>query len=298
MPRSLEALHLTNAYRSRLLASRQATAQLVASAWLAHLDPSDLDTSYARWLRQAVVTVENAKRQGVYLSDAYLAAFIAAETGSETRPRGLQPDPYLDTVDGRSLTQALATPLFTVKASIAVGRSVSEALRLGQARATRIVAVEVLDAPRRALGDLMVEERRVVGKVRVVSANACGACLALATGVEDPEAAHRTHAHCRCVWEPVIRGVRERYRRPTGREVFDALTPEEQARLFAGRGGAKKADLVRSGAVPFDALAKRESMEVTPDVYTEASLADLRRQANRLGRDALAPTIQEDGRDG
>lgn len=287
MPSSREALALTDAYRSRLLQARQYAASVTARAWQG-LDLRDLDGSFGTWLATAEAVVGGAKRHGVTVSDHYLAAFVAAETGDQPRPRALDPDPYLPTVDGRPLRQALATPLLTVKSAIGAGRT-DDALRLGQARATRIVAVEVLDAPRRALGDLMREEDRIVGWHRVVSANACGACLALASGDRMEKDAHvHTHSSCRCIAEPEVARVEQRYRRPSGREIFDAMTPEEQARLFAGRGGAEKADLVRSGAVPFDALVKRERQEVTPDQFTEASLDDLR---------AIAPAHDAPGHD-
>ena len=127
----------------------------------------------------------------------------------------------------------------------------------------------------------MASEDRVKGWRRVIGGNPCGACLAEADGrTHDPTDPFRRHSHCRCVREPVVRGVPDRYRRPTGREHFDALTPEGQAALFHGRGGEEKAALIRSGAVPLEALVKREPQVVTPDQFTEAPLGDLRALAN------------------
>lgn len=283
MPASRTALALTDAYRDRLLTIRQRAALVVAHGWR-NLEPARLEESYAAWLATTQATVEAAKREGVAASDAYLAAYLAAELASEARPRGLDPEPYLEAIGGRPLGRALLTPLLTVKVALQQGRPSSEALRLGLARATRIAAVEAMDAPRRALADLMRDEDRIAGWRRVTSRNACGACLALADGVvRDPGDVLETHGHCRCTAEPVVRGVRERIRRPTGREHFDALSHEEQDALFHGRGGAEKAELIRAGAVPFDALIQREHMEATPDEFTEAPLSRLRELATGDG---------------
>jgi hypothetical protein len=288
VPSTPQAYRLTDTYRSNLLDLRARTAHLAASAWMA-LSLRDLDASYGRWRSLVGAAVEGVKRQGVTLSDAYLATYVAAELGTHPQLQGLDPSPFVDTVDGRSLADALTPPLFTVKRALAEGRQ--DALRLGLVRATRVVSEEVLDAPRRALGDLMANEDRVDGWKRVIGANPCGACLAQADGrVHEPTDAFHRHGHCRCVREPVVRGVPDTFRRPTGREFFDGLSPEDQAALFHGRGGAEKADLIRSGAVPLDALVRREAQVVTPDQFTEASLDDLRALANRPGDPGPTPT--------
>lgn len=297
MPASRTSLALTDSYRDRLLGVRLQAALTLRRAWAA-LDPRDLDTTFGRWLDAAAAFVGAAKRAGVAATDAYLAAYLSEELATDVRARGIDPEPYLPTVDGRDLRTALLPALFTVKATVAQGRDVDTGLAFGLHRATRIAAVEVMDAPRRALRDLMQEDDRIRGYRRATAPMACGACLALATeAVLPPAEPLRQHTHCRCTAEPVVRGVRERVRRPTGREYFDALTPAQQAALFHGRGGAEKADLIRTGAVPFEALVERTEQAVTPDQFTEASLAALRAKATGPDRDGGAST-QEDGRDG
>lgn len=279
MPADRTALALTDAYRDRLLQARLRAAQLAARTWPL-VDPKNLDESYARWHAANVAGAEAVKRDGVTLTDAYFASYLAASLATEVRPRGLDPEPYLDTVDGRTLARAFITPLLLVKHLLRSGRMPDEALRIGQARATRVAAVEALSAPRRALGDLIREEDRVKGWRRVTAPNACGACLALATSVvRDPEDVLEEHGHCRCTAEPVVRNVRERILRPTGRDLFDSLGRDAQAALFHGRGGEEKAELIRSGAVPFDALICRQSMADVPDTFTEQSLGALRELA-------------------
>jgi hypothetical protein len=158
---------------------------------------------------------------------------------------------------------------------VAAGRP--DALRLGLVRATRIVSEEVSGAPRRALGDLMAEDERVDGWRRVTSRRARAApAWRSRTAVHAPADAVPSARPLSLLREAVLRGVPERYPgRPAGK-LFDSLSPADQAALFHGRGGAEKADLVRSGAVPFDALVKHERQAALPDQFTEASLADLR----------------------
>lgn len=279
MPASPASVDLTNRYRSTLLTMREGSARFAAQALLT-LDLRDVDASFDSWRSRMVEVVEEQKRQGVLLTDAYLAAFIGSELGEPSTPaEGVDPDEYMNTEDGRSLDAALLTPLFTIKAARASGRR--DAVRLGVVRATRIVSEEVLGAPRRALGKLIVKDTRVSGWTRVTGSGPCGACLAQAGTVNAPDTPFRRHGHCRCIREAVVRGVPQTYRRPTGREVFDTLSPKAQAALFHGRGGEEKADLVRSGAVPLAALVRHEPMRVTPDQYTETSLADLRALTNR-----------------
>lgn len=280
MARGDASLQLTDAYQAHLLADRLAVAGATASSWRS-LDPADLDGSYGRWLAGMTPFLTAYKARGVAASDGYLAAFLSSELATHVAPRGLNPEAYLTARSGAPLAEVLTNPLVTVKLAVRSGRSVEQALHLGLVRATRTAAVEALDAPRRALSDLMAEDDRIEGWERATSPNACGACLALATGdTHDPHKPLPTHDHCRCVTEPVVRHSRHRVRRQTGREMFDAMTPAEQDALFHGRGGAEKADLVRTGAVPFDALIHRDAQTAVPDQFTEASLGALRMHAH------------------
>lgn len=279
MAANRRSLALTDRYRDALLQLRLRATVATAQAWR-NLSPEDLDGSYRAWMATAIAVVEASKVRGVALSDAYLAAFLASETGREYQPRGVDPDAYMDTEDGRSLAAALVVPLLTVK-MLADSRGLDVALGMGLLRASRIVATEVLGAPRRALGDLMADTPEVKGWRRVTRPNACGACLALANGVVmDPGARLKVHGNCRCTAEPVVRGVRDRYIRPTGEEIFRAMSPKQQAELFRGRGGEEKAELLRSGAVPFAALVAHQEQAVGPATFTEASLKALRNMAS------------------
>ena len=155
-------------------------------------------------------------------------------------------------------------------------RALNRILAAGLTRARAIAAWQVAESARTALADAMTESDVVVGWRRATSGAPCGACLAAATGaILDTEDVPEAHTNCQCVAEPVIRGVRDLHPRPTGEEIFDSLTAEQQDALFAGRGGAEKARLIRSGT-PLSALITRSTMAAQADQITETPLAALR----------------------
>lgn len=278
MPATEHAVRLTDAYRARLLVIRQQAVALAATRWR-QVSLADLDGTFDRWTTVIAGLLEQAQRAGVTLTDAYLAAYLAAELQRPVQPRGLAVDEFAGRDrSGRPLDTALASAIITTKIAIRQGRNPDEALRMGRSRAIRTVASETLAAPRDALGKLMVEDDRVKGWRRLTAPGACGACLASATGnIESTRAHLKTHRFCRCQPEPVAAGVRETVHRPTGREIFDAMTPAEQAALFHGRGSEEKAQLIRSGAVPFEALIAPSPMVTMPDDITETPVEALTR---------------------
>lgn len=273
MPATREAVHATDAYRYQLLAIRAQLTRLLIAQWRA-VDVVDLNGTYKRWLDAATITLAAAQRHGVQLTTSYLTVFLSAELGKPTTPAvHIVPDLLAGKgMDGRPLDEVLLPALFTVKIAIGQRRTFSEALTMGLNRALRTAAVEYEAASRSALDQLLAGDQRVAGWRRVTSGNACGACLAAATGaIQREQTTMPVHAHCRCTKEPVVRGVRERYQRPTGRETFDAMTSGQQDALL----GVEKADLIRSGQVPFDRLIAEVPMVHAPDGITEAPLQAL-----------------------
>jgi hypothetical protein len=279
VPASRQGVALTDAYRVRLLTIRQETVFSLARSWQ-NIDPADIRTGFATWLATAVPLIDGVKRRNVDLTDTYLAAYITAELHTDVPRRNPDADQYLNTADGRPTERSLSPALFTILTGIAGGWSANRALRAGLARVNRVVGDGLNEAPRRALAELAASDDRIIAERRVTSGNCCGACLASAGERVNPGAGRQTHGGCRCTWEPVLAGVPERFRRPTGEEIFGAMSTTEQDALFRGRGGAEKAELIRSGSVPLSALVKREPQAATADQFTEASLADLRSQAN------------------
>lgn len=276
MPATEQAARLTDAYRARLLAVRLQAVTVTTRRW-SQITLTDLDGSFDTWLEAAVAVLTMAQRTGVALTDAYLAAFLSAELGRQSDTQGVDPDEFAgQDRAGRPLARALGAAIITTKVALRQGRNGQDALRMGRNRAVRTVATETLAAPRDALGSLVEFDERVKGHRRVIAPGACGACLASASGdVQGKAEPLKVHRFCRCQSEPVVAGVRETVRRPTGHEVFNSLSAAQQGALFHGRGGEEKAALIRSGEVPFESLIAPVPLKAEPDGITEAPLAAL-----------------------
>lgn len=276
MPRNASSLALTDGYARSLFALRERTARVVLGAWV--LDPRDVGGSLGRWLSVAVPVLGGGQRAAAELAAAYLSAYRASELGGRALAYDLNADRYAgQTPDGRPLRRVLSTSQVAVRVALDRGTNAEVASRWGATRALRTVRQEVAEAARFAQRDLMDADDRITGWRRVTGAMPCGACLAASTGaVRRTSEVPPAHAACRCVAEPVVRGVRERVHRPTGEERFAAMSPDEQDALFAGTGGREKADLIRSGAVALAALIAVEHRPDARDTITETPLQALR----------------------
>jgi hypothetical protein len=278
MPATEQAIQVTDAYRTRLLTIRQRAVAVIRARW-SLVNADDLDGTFDAWLTVATATLLAAQRTGVTLSDQYLATFLSAELGRTVPPAGVDPDRFAGQDQaGQPLGKALAASLITAKIAIAQGRNRAEAQAMARNRAVRTTATESLSAPREALGVLMTENDAVKGWRRVTAPGACGACLASADGSIQTDRL-KIHRFDRCTSEPVVDGADETVRRPTGREIFDRLSPAQQAALFHGRGGEEKARLIRDGEVPFEALIAPTPLAAEPNGITEAPLQDLAARA-------------------
>lgn len=286
MPAAERSVRITDTYRTRVAGLRRAAVAAVAGLWTLEVD--NLEATFAAWLARSELVLAATQTQIARSADAYAAAFVGSELGRAVAPLGLDPAAYAgQAIDGRSLRSLLAPTLFTVKRGIGEGRPFDEASSLGRARALRDATTQVDAAGDQALDDVLDERDEVRGWRRVASGGACGACLASMTGaIHETSRVLERHPHCRCSKEPVVDGVRDRIRRPTGAEVFEAMSIEEQNRLFAGRGGEAKAELLRSGAVAFDDLYSETRFSLPgstgsrivrpPAIVTETPLAELR----------------------
>ena len=276
MPANPGSLRITEGYRQRLLALRAQVARLVAEQW-GRVTLQDLDGTFQRWLRSAVLVIAGGQYRSATLADLYLAAYLSSELGERVPPQGLDPARYAgQSTAGRPLAELLVPVLFSVKLALGQGRDNDVALASGRLRAARASVTEVTQASRGALDDAMAADDRVIGNRRVPSPGACGACLAAATGaIQTRDTPLKVHPSCRCVRVPVVRDAPERVRYPTGRRMFDDLGPAGQDALFGGRGGAAKADLIRSGAVPFEALISTDPLASGGEWITESSVKEL-----------------------
>lgn len=252
MPRNQAGVELTDRYRRQLLALRQQTTLRVAPAWAA-VQVSDLDAWLARMGPVIVAIIAGGQGATVALAGAYHLAYVRNELEDPTIPPPEGADAAArvgQTVDGRPLEVALGPVIATVTQGLALGWSAEKAHRAGWNKLARATAWQTISAGHLALSDTNQASDHVTGWRRVASQNSCGACLGLADGhVMRDSTPMRRHSHCRCVAAPVIQGVTERARYQTGQQLFDQLTRDEQAALFAGRGGADKATVAREQGV-------------------------------------------------
>lgn len=290
MPATLEAYQLTDAYRRQLLRLRQQTVLTAQAAWRLYVAaPTDagqdlnLDARIASYVAATAPVVVGAQRVAARLSNGYVGQYAQAETGNGSTPT-LDPDQFADrTSYGLPIAAALTGGIITTRMALRGGKTFDQASAMGFARSGRVIGAATLFAGRSAVGALMMAMDNVNGYQRALGDNPCGACMALADGTVLPaDVDMEIHDNCRCVPEPVMNGVNaDRFARPTGQQLFDRLDPGQQDALFAGRGGAAKADLIRSGAVPIGALLAHVHQEYGPDQITETPLADLTTSTNR-----------------
>lgn len=268
MPRSAASLALSERYRQRLVALAERTSATVAARWAA-IEGDDLDAEFARWLDGAVPVLAAGQGQAAALSGSYLGAYLTSELGAPQRPPELDLSTYAGvTRDGRPLAALLAPTLLLVKRRIGEGAEVPDALSDGRTRVERLGHTEVAGAGRAALSDAMAADTRVVGYRRVTSGSGCGACLALAGAVSRDGEPMPVHDRCNCTAEPVVRGVPDRVKRPTGDELFDRMSPDEQDARFG-----EKAAAVREGSARLADLVATARYETGERVIFEASAA-------------------------
>lgn len=271
MPASARSLQITDAYRARLNALADRLGVLTEHYWTG-VTLDSLDRSHAEWLAVTVAMLDQAQRAGVHLTAAYIAGYVGSELGQrvseiphvdESRFAGLAQD-------GRSLEEALAPTVITVKTALKDGKPPADALSEGAARAVRLAASAVMAAPRAALMDQIATHPLIVGWQRVTHGG-CGACLAAASHGYDRDHPLRVHDHCHCTAEPVVRDVPDHAPRLTGPEIFAGWSRAEQDTAL----GPAAAQAVRAGLVAWQDLIAVSPMKIGADQITQASVEAL-----------------------
>jgi hypothetical protein len=267
-PRSLQ---ITDTYRDRLNRLADRLGQLTAHYWQTVI-LTDLDRSHAQWVAVTTAMLEQAQQQGVHLTAAYLAAFVASEQGRRASEIDLiNAQAYAGlAADGRGLAQTLAPTAITVKTALKQGKSPQEALQEGQDRAVRLATSAVMSAPRTALQDRIATHPEIEGWRRVTHGG-CGACLAAAAHGYDRHEPMRVHDHCHCTAEPVVRDVPDTAPRSTGPEIFYQMSAAEQDASL----GPAAAKLVRQGLIAWPDLIAVSPMKIGPDMLTQAPVEAL-----------------------
>lgn len=224
-------------------------ADRFAAAWGARVATEDTVAGASKQL-QAVFGRELllAQQHGVEAA----RRMFAAATGGDPGP-SVQPEPSV--ISPADLNHALARGWAQARKH----HNPALAHRVRRATAGRIVDANLMDAWRQGIVAAMIANPQVVGWRRLDHAGACGACFALADGeVHSTSDAFPAHPRCRCIQQPVVLGVNDHANGPTPTQRWARMTVAEQDAMFAHRGGAAKADLIRSGQVTFDQLIQVE----------------------------------------
>jgi hypothetical protein len=268
MAHSPRSLQITDAYRDRLAALVGRFEAFTLRLW-GNVHPADIDASHRAWLAAIVPAVEQGQRSGLHLTTAYLAAFIASETGRAPQAEPVAEAGLVGTAeDGDPIGAQLAKLAIAAKVAIRDGKTPDEALAEQGNRARRLVSSAVGHAPRQALADQIASHPEIVGWNRVTHGG-CGACLASAAHGYAKHERMLVHPHCHCTQEPVIRDVPDLHPRPTGPEIFSGWSRERQDQAL----GPEAATLVRQGRVAWPDLIARSPMEAQADYITQAVLA-------------------------
>lgn len=275
MPANPRSLGLLEAYHEQLASIRKRTAELVVRRYDA-IHPEDLSNGFKNFVPDAAQVIEAGQGQAALFSDAMLRGFIRLESGQEEEITEPVEDNAGFTTDGRRLTEVLSAVPAKVFLAIKSGRSVEEAMRFGRFASTRTTVTEVMDAATQELTHQMKQSPLVQGW-RWKSRGTCGACLALDDGEILPDGRPlNRHPYCQCVAEPVIRGVREKVQRQTGRERFDELSKTQQDASL----GEQKASWLRAGLIAWDDLVSKERSAEWHPVLVETALKELEQIAN------------------
>jgi hypothetical protein len=217
--------------------------------------------------------VQELQRTGARLSLAYLTAYLRSETGQPRTAPPVDLAGYVGTLTHRQAARrgARAVAVHGEGRDQGRGGGPGGALKLGLDRAARVTGEETIAAARAALADGIRQDGRIIGWRRVTGGG-CGACIAAATGaIQADDELLEVHDHCQCSKEPVVADVPDDTHRPTGPAMFRAMPAHEQDALL----GPEKADLLRTGAIGFHDLIKRDPMAVLPDGISEAPLSAL-----------------------
>lgn len=266
MPANERSLRITDAYRDRLAR----IALRAEPRW--HLDPEDLDRSFAPWLSVTTRAVAYAQRQAVQLTAGYLGAYMASELGHRVATPQLDTRPYVGVArNGSPLPDVLSGSLIAVKSALKNSKPIETALEEGLNRARRNVSLSVWTSARSSLADLMKADERIIGWRRAVRGT-CDACLGLASDTTLPPGTPLDiHPGCECIAEPSLFNAPERHPRPTGHEIFSSMAPAEQDNQF----GPEKAKLLREGTITLAELVGHSQMETEPDFITARPVSEL-----------------------
>jgi hypothetical protein len=266
MPSNPASLRLAELYQDRAVAVAEQAQR--AARRLVVVDRDDPVESWRRVITSVSVLIGAAQTASTDLALGYFRALGTLETGrsvdvAESRPRNIG-----FTEDGRAIQDVLVAPRARFFRRLDEGVEVPRLLTEAVEAVGRAAQFEVMDAGQRELAH-QVSRSGLAQGWRTRSRGTCGACLA----IDDGSVTSRRppfHPHCDCVIEIDFGGPQEA-RRPSGRERFEALSPQAQDAAL----GFEKAELLRRRLISWEHLVSVQTFKEWTPVITEAPLESL-----------------------
>ena len=208
------------------------------------VDPGQIRQSWQTLVGRLVVVVTGAQLAAAQQADSYVER-VLAEQGIDPRPDGaLVPLALVGVAsDGRALDTLLYQPAISAVTALDRGRSVRDALAVGQATLDMAVRTQVADAGRVADQVALTARREATGYVRMVVGASCARCIILAGRWYAWNRGFQRHPRCDCVHIPAREGRADEVRTDP-RALFNRMSREEQDRVFTRAG----AQAIRDGA--------------------------------------------------
>lgn len=192
------------AYRDRYNRLRTQAGLVVAQLW-DRLDGVDVIEA-ERFASQAAAVSSAAQGATASAVDGYLAAVLRLVTGDPASVAGIDPQ----TVSGAAV-RAGATPedvylrpVITARTALSKGRTFSEAMAAGKARAVATAEMDVSLTQRATTMEILSSNDRVVGYRRTLTGVSCPLCQVASTQRYRTDELMPIHNHCDCGVSPII----------------------------------------------------------------------------------------------
>lgn len=249
--------------------------RLVRRLWGA-IDPGDLDGAWARAVPALTLGLVGAQLVAARLADAYVTG-VLDEQGIDPGGDEIIPDAFAGVAsDGRDLEGLLRNPITVVKAGIAGGATVDQAMAAGYANLDMLVRTQLADAGRAADQAALVARPAVTGYVRMLVGESCSRCVILAGRTYRWNAGFLRHPSCDCIHVPAAEDSADDVRTDP-RAYFDSLTEAQQDKAFTKAG----AQAIRDGADMAKTVNARRGMQ-TATVYGRQVLATTEAAGRRV----------------
>lgn len=223
---------------------------------------ADFDVSWALIAANASAVVMTAQGRMAEQSVDYIPDVLedtgqvrAVASVAAVNPRAL----VGATASGLSVDEALYGSVIAAKAAIDRGATVTQALKSGGDRLTRVAGTIMSDTGR-AGERLGMAVRPVTGYVRMLTPPSCGRCALLAGRHFSSSTAFQRHPRCDCRHIPSSEAMSDDLTTDP-HAYFESLTAEEQNKAFT-KGGA---EAIRNGADMSQVVSARRGMYTTAD---------------------------------